>query len=74
MSKIDEIITQNINNENLYSLTANIDLKKEATKAEQLKGSANNMLKVNKNIIYFLMAVLIVLFSMFDNYSFIKKE
>ncbi|BDR85978.1 hypothetical protein [Clostridium tetani] len=74
MSKIDEIITQNINNENLYSLTANIDLKKEATKAEQLKGSANNMLKVNKNIIYFLMAVLIVYLVCLTTIVLLKKS
>lgn len=60
MFKISEIITQNINAENLYSLTGNIDIKKDAIKAEQLKNVANNMFKVNKNTIYFLIAVLIV--------------
>ncbi|NOH15838.1 hypothetical protein [Clostridium cochlearium] len=60
IARFDELITKNINNEILYSLKGNIDLKEEATKAEQLKNVANNMLKVNKNIIYFLITVLIV--------------
>lgn len=74
ITKFDDLITENINNETLYSLTQNRNLKEEATKAEQLKNVANNMLKINKNIIYFLIAILIVYVVSLATIIFLKKS
>lgn len=60
ITKIKNVIEQNINNENLYKLTGDVNIKNDATKAEQLKNVASNTLKINKNIIYFLIAILVV--------------
>ncbi|WP_125153176.1 hypothetical protein [Clostridium rectalis] len=73
ISKLNKKIMENINTNLLCNITQNINLKDEAVKSEKLKSCANNMLKINRNVIYFLISVitiyLIILF-----YFLIKRK
>lgn len=72
--QFNKVIMKNMNKDFLYKLTQNINFKDEGIKSEKLKNSANNMLKININIIYFLISVLFIYIIIFLILIFSKRS
>ncbi|WP_027626590.1 hypothetical protein [Clostridium lundense] len=74
LNQLNNVIVKNINNNFLYNLTQNSNFKDEGIKSEKLKNCANNMLKININIIYFLISVMFIYIIVFLILIFIKRS
>lgn len=58
--KLQKCILNNLNNKILSNLSSNVNLKNNLNNIKQLNGTANSMLKLNNNIMYFLICVLVI--------------
>lgn len=74
LNQLNKVIVKNINNNFLYNLTQDSNFKDEGIKSEKLKNCANNMLKININIIYFLISVLFIYIIVFLILIFTKRS